>query len=487
MIKSSSAHAVAADLPFNLPYAKAGFIISGVETQDATNDNAIGLVIAPYTEGRFGSNDKYYVLPKGSIDKGEDVLTAAIRETSEETGVDISSLIGPEGIAALREGKTISPYPSPGYPGVIIKSINPKALDLTYNSREDNRQRTALFHVEVQGIEHLRDALKNPQNRNAPLTRNEQTSRRPDFGTPGYNYRIKQVDFPVRSIINGTPAQYPNFQERLNWIRQMKMPDAPWAKGKGGTPLVLKNKMGEEIAVNDGWFTDLETKFLRKYHSKDLHTNQISGPNDWQNFLNQLTPKNRNLILKAADAIKEHLYALDILRGDKDLLKFDTKDCPMMFYQEGADLMPMDSYLHSCILNATQRSDFRRAFCGDTPRSQEEKRSVLERISGSQMAGVVWAAGTQNTKNIAEVANMCNARDFPKTRGYIWGAPVRRTATASEVKKNDLATNQPLTKTLGSELISVFEEMKQCEVPATEVANVIPHGRTTAAANKHVA
>jgi 8-oxo-dGTP pyrophosphatase MutT (NUDIX family) len=188
----------------NAPLTKADAVISGVRSEDKDNPKAQEYVVAPYTEGRFGANDKYYVLAKGGIDKGENVLDAAIREASEETGIDIHRLLGEHNIAQLRAGNPVTNCAS-GYPGVRIRKVSSEALDYVYNSRENKPNRAVLLHIEVEGIEHLYAHLKNPENKSR-------------IG------KIEQVHTPLRTLIRND--NYPRFEVIFEWLRSMRTPHA---------------------------------------------------------------------------------------------------------------------------------------------------------------------------------------------------------------------------------------------------------------------
>lgn len=421
----------------NLAPAKAGAIISGVLSADAKNPAAQEYVVAPYTEGRFGGNDKYYVLPKGSIDANETVLDAAIREAAEETGIDIARLLGPDNIARLRAGKPVTHVQS-GYKGVRIREVVPKALDFSYDSRENKPHRAIMLHIEVEGIEHLYPHLKNPENRSS-------------IG------QIEQAPFPLRTLIRN--ERYPRLEVMFEWLRTMRTPKAPWAKKLAGTPLAPKpTKSGAmpawfEVAGRPGYFAGLEAAYT------EATGERIKDAPSWQNFLKQLPPEDYANILHLAELVKEKLKECKVTKGDHHIIKFDTKDLPLFFYQEGADIITKEQYLKSCIDNAANRGDFARAFAGNTRYAEEQKLPRFERILRSQIAGVVWAVGDARIDTVIDRLK----KNPPKTRnGELWGQPINKCAELDR---------------LGEDLHTVNAMMQAREVPLSDVAGIIPKGK----------
>lgn len=262
----------------NIAPGKAGAVISGVRSDKIDQKE---YVVAPYTEGRFGTNDKYHVLAKGSIDAGENVLDAAIREASEETGIHIGQTFNPDGtwdkkpyllsteqIERLRKGEVIKNELS-GYKDVRIRNVGPKVLDYVYEGRESKPHRVVMLNIEVEGIDKLYPHLKNPENRS-------------EIG------QIAPVRHSLRDSIRGD--DYPRFDEILDWLRTMKTPDAPWAKNLAGRFLKPKrDTLGNApawFAVVDkpDYFASLEAKFTDSNGARIKITNEAS----WQNFLKGL-------------------------------------------------------------------------------------------------------------------------------------------------------------------------------------------------------
>ncbi|MBX9727084.1 MAG: NUDIX domain-containing protein [Rickettsiales bacterium] len=446
----------------NIAPGKAGAVISGVRSDTFDGKE---YVVAPYTEGRFGTNDKYHVLAKGSIDEGENVLDAAIREASEETGINIGQtfnsdgtwdkkpyLLSAEQIERLRKGEVIANEPS-GYEDVHIRKVAPEALDYVYDGRESKPHRVVMLNIEVEGIDKLYPHLKNPDNRS-------------EIG------KIAPVRLPLRDRIRG--VDYPRFDEILNWLRTMKTPDAPWAKPKAKSAKNIarealapkRDASGKfpawfDVANQPGYFAGLEATFKAKTGKEIIYEAS------WQNFLKMLQqemPEDYANILQLAELVKDKLSECGVIKSDSDLIKFDTKDLPLFFYQEGADILTKEQYLKSCIDNAIKRGDFARAFAGNT-RNSEDKNTLsrIARIEKSQLAGVVWAVGEEN---IATVVDHLIEELKPETeQQVIWGQPLYEPAHF---------------KALGDDLRDVYKKMKAKEVPLEKVANIVPKGKVAA-------
>lgn len=350
------------------PSHKAGMVLCGYI-------EGVKHVVAPYSEGRFATNWKYYGLGKGKVDPGEDMLDAAMRECSEETGIDVKKLLGEKAIAALRRGEAVENIES-GYKGVRIKRVVPKALEYTYLGRGSSPHDFALFAIELEGIEHLHEHLKNPENRSR------------------YLGDVQQVYHPIRTLLASRRDAYPDMQQCLDWLRTMHMPNKEWSKGRGGESLPRINGEG------DHWFADLEAAYMEKIGRPGGHIKNVS---DWLKFQKTLVGENYELLSKHAEQIRETLIELNVISGkDSDIIKFDTKDCPLVFYQEGADILTAENYLKAVIDSGLECDDFSLAFCGEIPAMAEKKAPRMERIVNAQMAGVVWAAGDEAIDKVAD-------------------------------------------------------------------------------------
>ena len=341
---------------------KAGVVLFG------PNKAGKRFVLAPYTEGRFGNNDKFYGIAAGSVDAGEDALTGALREAYEETGVDFNILLGAENIAKLRRGEKVENVTS-GYPGVRVKKVIPNALDYIYNGRTDVPNHLVMFGIEIEGIENLHSALKNQK----CLIRDGE---------------VDQVVYPIRTTVDDA-TKYPPFKDCIKWLRDQRMPEGEWTKGRAGTLLTLVNKK-----VDKNWFRNLE----KQYNGG----REILTINQWQNFRSKLPAADYKLIGDFADQMKSQLTEMGVVGKDTSDIKFDTKDCPFKFYQEGADIISAREYLYNCLKRSAARFDYNQAFAGATPAMEEKKASRMERITHAQLASVVWVSQANDIRAVAD-------------------------------------------------------------------------------------
>lgn len=137
-------------------------------------------VLTSFVQGRFSVNPadklKYYGFAKGSLDKKlvetrddnkrkiicESGLEGAIRETAEETGLDLHDLFGRSNLIRYKAGEPIENEISRLDPRVKIKSASTEnCADYAYISGAGVQRRFQLYYIEVEGIEHLAGHLKN--------------------------------------------------------------------------------------------------------------------------------------------------------------------------------------------------------------------------------------------------------------------------------------------------------------------------------------
>lgn len=328
------------------PYQKAGMIISGMLP------NGQQALVAPYSEGRFGHQDKYYVLPTGSIDAGETPLHGALREAEEETGIDMVRLLTPEGVAALERGERLTNIPS-GYPGVTIRRVEPEPVDHTFLSRASKPRRLALYGIEVDGIEHLRSALKN----------------QPNLNRAG---RVQPVRRPISDVLRDAPERYPTFTDFLEWLRTERMPERIWNTGYTGNRDLVPH---EDEVDYPTWFRLLEAKH-----------GPITDRDSWQRFCERIPHHDFSVLSGYIATIKGTLKSMHILNGDNDHIKLDDKDCPLFYYQEGADIITAEQYLKTAFERMRANSDYAKAFGGDC--EQVRKLAPTGRIQHSQLVGI---------------------------------------------------------------------------------------------------
>jgi len=326
---------------------KAGVVIYG------TNAEGKRAFVMPYSEGRFGYGDKYYVLPKGSVDKNEEVRAAAVRETEEETGISIKTLIGEKALAAFEAGGALPqmPFDSPGYPGVRVAHIGMVPVSHSYTARSGKKRPTDIFGIEVEGIERLAPYLKNQRNANT-------------------------ADFKVRdSVFNAVhdAEKYPQLADFIEWLRTGEMPAREWNAGKPKPPPLYDIRHGSP-------FERIEQETMgQKIHMLD----------QWKAFFLEMNSHNYDEMQKYCGAIKKAISDLGITKGDSDTLKLDDKDTPLQFFQEGADIITAEDYVRRCTALLQQNLDYALGFGGAGGSSQRMGKQPRMHIKQSQMVAAV--------------------------------------------------------------------------------------------------
>lgn len=394
-------------------YKKAGMVIYGTLARGPSKGQRA--LVAPYNEGRFGDRHKYYALPKGSIDPGETTLQAALRETQEETGIDMEKLLTPEGVAKLARGEALKNVRS-GYPGVTILRAEPQPMDHTYLSRANKNRRLAFYGVEIAGIDKLHDALKNQQNCNR-------------------NGGIEQVHYSIRDEIAADAARYPMFEDLIEWLRHGQMPERAWNSEYAGDRALPASSQ------NGAWFQALEREY-GPIHTQHAPLDAKSG---WQKFCQNISGADYSILKTHIDAMKRQLKAMHILNGDNGHIKLDDKDCPLNYYQEGADIITTQQYLHSCFERMHANPDYAMAFGGDCELLKDYLPS--QRIKHSQLVAIAPFISKEDIATAAasftrDRDSAVNARIYGKKPSIYWGAP-------------------PSGQFLSKPMLAVREEMKK--------------------------
>lgn len=330
---------------------KAGCFIYG---KNAHGERAF---VMPYSEGRFGERDKYYVMPTGSVDKeDQDVLAGAMRETCEETGVDVAKLLGEDAVAKLRRGEDVINLASPGYPGVTILRAQAKPYIFNPKERIGFDKTMAIYGIEIQGIETLQSALKNPQNY-------------PDIG-----FRNPQVKKSTADRIRASERPYPTFDQLLEWLRQGVPAAADWNKGLTMPPPLFVKKAGERSVLEE-----LESIFAD--HGK------VTTPEQLQQLADRVPPKDYEPLLNQFKAIKQHLKDLKVTTGDHDRIKLDIRNSPMTYFQEGANIITARAYIKTCLDLMDRNRDYERSHGGTGRGGCKEGYGI--RLNRSNFAGIL--------------------------------------------------------------------------------------------------
>lgn len=323
---------------------KAGIILYGMAA-DRQGTSRLH-VLAPYSEGRFCARLKCYAPAKGSIDKGETPIQAAVRETLEETGVDIQELLGEEAYSRFLNGEVVTNIENTGYPGVKVIRANPTPIDHTYISGHEKQHRTHYFAIEVEGIEKLRPALKS-------LEKEQNSDAKAHDGEA----------VPVTAFEHVQKKELPNLREMLRILRAGNISKS-WTAAQQRHETIIRSPAFPELAT--------------KYHFPAHHLT----PSSWEQFCRRVEkdPDDYATLKRDVKAIKDHLEEVGLI-NDHKALKMDTSDRPLLFYQEGADILPVEEMLRRSAAVARVNPVYAKAMWGDGKGLSESQRMERAQIA----------------------------------------------------------------------------------------------------------
>lgn len=292
--------------------SKAGIIMHGREGGEQQ-------MIVSCNQGRFSTHGHHLVLCKGSIDKGETPLRAALREFHEEGGPDLAAYLGEANIALLERGVTLRHVTNPALPGTEILSFKATPNKHIYHARKGNVHGMWMYDVCVAGIEHF--PLKNPKN------------------------------ITTQQLIRDDKAR-PKFPIFYQWLDQGFIPAEKSRPEPGET--IARKKLFDE----DGWFA----RQIRKYAPHG----RIETREDWQEFCETMEKQGDkyDTLRHAFGLIKKRLTKQGWIEGDSAILKFDEKDCPMHYYAEGSYRGSARYILTKVLMDMKENYDYGRAFGG---------------------------------------------------------------------------------------------------------------------------
>lgn len=368
--------------PAEEPIGKAGFVIYGKNTQGAR------AIIATYSQGRYDDKkDKYYGLPKGSVEleKGETPFDGALRETKEETGIDLERLLGEAALQKLRAGHDVTGEECKSAPpydtcGVKIKRVYAQPLDRIYVSNGDKPLRSQMFAIEVEGIESFKalthGGLKNAHN----------VDEQGDWS---------KVEHRVSEIIQHNPAYPKLFPDLIEWLREGKMPQARvWNCNKEAPPPIF-TKTPRDLSL----FERMELEVMGK---------ATADEKQWSEFWKRCkklqkdgTPEEK----KSVDTLKSHITAikqqiLDMgILSDDGVIKLDEKKRAFHFYQEGADIVAIRDLIPYCMVQIKENDSYYKSFGGGSDLLKDLKRH--EQFALSQLGILVQFAEPQDLQIMA--------------------------------------------------------------------------------------
>jgi 8-oxo-dGTP pyrophosphatase MutT (NUDIX family) len=313
--------------------------------------------LVSYSEGRFGSGDatateknlgrKCYGLAKGAIHEGETAAQAAARETREETGIDLQTLLGKENFKKWLKGETLTNMSSEGYPGVHVVRIEGAPREHDYRSSHGVLHKAAYFAIEVEGIEQLAPHLKkmHPKDNSVALK------------------VIRTADQLAQE------RHLPNFHQVMEILRTGKIPHqahSSWANPSSALPVIANPSLPKLL-------TDHPPK------SHNIYTHD-----GWHEYWKALPETATEMLKPDLRALKQYFERCGIVGNEGDKLKFDTKLNPGSFYQEGGEIQPVSEFLERSATFASEHPLSARSMWGAFPQvfRREKDRSGL-RIEGN--------------------------------------------------------------------------------------------------------
>ena len=333
---------------------KGGFVIYG--------RNARGelCVLTSLVQGRFSvdphDRTKYYGLAKGSLDVilqqsrdggapivlSETGLDGALRETKEETGLDIAALFGAQNLVRYKAGQVLQAVPSPLDDRVRIAHASVKdCADYAYISGAGVQRRLQLYYIEVDGIEHLADHLKLLDGA---------------LHAPGQS-------MAQRGIADICAQKgYPNFDAMMHILRTGKVTanDTCWAPA-------------DYTLFEHPVFPAIEARLKKEGRQRGVRALNADTPQNWIEFCEKIPGADFKKLKPQFAIIKKYFEDLG-LAGDDMSIKLDDKDCPLCFYQEAGEIVPLKTLVMRSLRSAEQNPKYAQAIWGTYNGSRIEKR-----------------------------------------------------------------------------------------------------------------
>lgn len=313
---------------------KGGFVIFG------RNSRGQLCVLTSFVQGRFSADPqdklKYYGLAKGALDVrveqsrdghdgiaiSESGLDGAIRETKEETGVDVRQLLGKR-FVPYKAGAKVENFKSP-IAGVEIKRAHIQdCADFAYISGAGVQRRLQLYYIELAdgSIDHLANRLKQL-----------------DGGE--YNFGKSCTDKGIAELL--TEKGYPTFKDMMTILRTGKVR----ANGSCWSP--------SDYTL----FENPELPSIEKHMKL-----KITDPESWVKFCQEISGRDFKSLKPQFAAIKKYFEDLGMV-GDTMPIKMDDKDSPLCFYQEGGEILPLETLIMRSLRAAEHNPKYAKAMWG---------------------------------------------------------------------------------------------------------------------------
>lgn len=313
-------------------------------------------VLSPYTEGRFCTEDKCYTLAKGAIDPGENPLQGAVRETVEETGFDLRKLMGEEAYTRFAAGEVIKDLQSDGYRGVSVVKADPVPILHRYTSGHGTQHDAEYFAIEVDGIERLKPFLK----------------------------RMGEKESDANPKVLKTAKTY---------VKEKHLPDFLQMLAILRSGQTLKRSELPEGKRQVGWADNIAYRLIFNpvLPALELQYNMVNINNvrDWVKFCTIIDGKEYKKLKEDIAEVKRYFELRDMVGDSGKKLKLDSKDRPLTFYQEGAEILPVEVMLARSVAVAAKNPLYAKAMWGDYKGKRRHDANERVRMASAQIAPLV--------------------------------------------------------------------------------------------------
>lgn len=341
---------------------KAGILLYGWDNNDdkggakGSSGHRQLHVLAPFSEGRFEPRTKAYTLAKGKIDEGETPIAAAMRETKEETGLSIEALLGETAAAQFKNGQVIENHASPTYQGVVVKRADPAPIRHAYISSHGVTHHAVYYAIEVEGIKKLAPHLKHVPSR-----------------SDRFGHRVRST-----AMHRATQQGLPKFQDLLQTMRTGK--------------INVCGKAESDVVIPSPVLPDLEQKYQNL---------PITDLESMERFFENIGREDGALLNKDLESLKCFMEKQGLVSDGQGKLKFDIRDKPLNYFQEGAEILPASEVLRRSAMLADQNALYAAAMWGNYEGSRYQFENDLAHVKESQIAVLVELVSRHSPMELA--------------------------------------------------------------------------------------
>lgn len=326
--------------PAEPPADKAGVVVHGMLTHNPLTGQRLAkpthYVVAPWSQGRFSSGlEKHYLLSKGSVDKGEDSLSAAMRETAEESGINLSKLLAN---------------------GIVHKHADQKFLKRHARRQVGGGNYEHFMHLYFQRLDNIEALL--------PYLKNTSAQGDPEIinGNPYFSVNVNPASIPLQCH-----HAMPDFDTMIKWMRSGFVPPLTRDDGTKTQRVTLgsrrqfkhieKETMRRILANYEGEEKDDSLPVFTWRDASDT-VPKIRSPKEFGIAFDAMDGSDKHIVKQQLKKLKAALSDAGLLRGDTADVKLDIKVRPLGLYQEGADLLPMSEYITRIVKQGMSNSRY---------------------------------------------------------------------------------------------------------------------------------